>query len=360
MLQFIISKIVHEPEWDQFVERVPYGQYSQTSLWAQVKSVQGWKPIRILIKDSDQIVAGVQILTKELPVAGKVGVIWRGPLTETNKLELTNVLWQTLMRVCWKSHIYYLAIDLPAEDDTFIHSVRTYGFRETLLGDIDARAEVVLDLSPDLDDIFHHISKNRRKLIHRSETRGVHVREGNERDVPLFYQLHAHSAERLGFVPYSQKFFETLWRVFAPSQHIKLLIAEYQGQPLSAQINLLFRDTMTAYKIGWSGEYSDLYPNDEIHWHAIRWAKLHGFRWFNFMGIETPVAEALRNGYPIPSEYLHTYSSYKLSFSNQLVFYPPTYERVFLPGANWLYWKVFPRLKEIALVKRMIKSLRGT
>ncbi len=357
--QIIISRSTLDPEWDQFVEHASYGQYSQTSLWAQVKSVQGWQPVRILIKDTDRIVAGVQILTKMLPFGGRIGAIWRGPLIETSNSELDSVLWQTLVRLCWRSRIYYLALDLPADDDSLIHSARIYGFREALLGDIDTRAEVVLDLSPELDEIFHHISKNRRKLIHRGEARGVCVREGDERDVVLFHQLHAHSAKRLGFVPYQLEFFEKLWQLFAPSQHIKLFIAEYQGQPLSAQINLLFRDTMTAYKIGWSGEHPDLYPNDEIHWHAIQWAKLHGFRWFNLMGIETPVAEALRHGHPIPDEYLHTYNSYKLSFSSQLVFYPPTYERVFLPGVSWLYWKFFPRFKEVALVKRAIKSLRG-
>ena len=359
MFQISFSNVTSDSEWDQFVERVPYGQYSQTSLWAQVKAVQGWQPVRILVKDSNRIVAGVQVLTKSLPVAGRAGVIWRGPLRETDNPELDRTLWRALVRLCKRAHIYYLALGFPADDNSLIRSAETHGFRETLLGDIDTRAEVVVDLSLDLEEVFHRISKNRRKLIHRGEVRGVHVREGNEKDISLFYQLHARSAERLGFAPYSQAFFEKLWQVFASLQQIKLFVAEYEGQPLSVQINILFRDTVIAYKIGWAGEHSELYPNDEIHWHAIRWAKLHGYRWFNFMGIETPVADALLHGRPIPDEYAHTYSSYKLSFGGQLVFYPPTYERIFLPGGNWLYWTLFPHLKEISLVKRAIKSLRG-
>lgn len=360
MFRVFISNAETDLEWDEFVERVPYGQYSQTSLWSQVKALQGWQPLRILIKARDDIVAGVQILTRPLPISGRAGAIWRGPLVGMEgEPELNDILWQALVDTCRRSHVYYLAIALPAADNSLIGAARTYGFRETLLGDIDARAEIVVDLAPDLEEIYHRISKNRRKLIHRGETRGICVREGDEGDLAVFYQLHAASAHRLGFSLYPEEFFEALWRVFAPASHVKLFIAEYEGQPVSAQINLLFRDSMIAYRIGWSGEYSGLYPNDEIHWHAIRWAKEHGFHWFNFMGIETPVAEALLRGQPIPPEYEHTYSQYKLHFGGQLVFYPPTYDRIFLPTGNWLYRKLFPLVRESSLVKQVIKTFSG-
>lgn len=360
MFQSIVSTEVADPAWDQFVESAPYGQYPQTSLWAQVKAVQGWQPLRVLIKARDEIVAGVQILTKPLPVSGRVGAIWRGPLMRMGgESGVNEVLWQSLIDACRRSHIYYLALAFPTTDNSLIGDAQVYGFRETLMGDIDARAEVVVDLTPDLEEIYHRISKNRRKLIHRGETRGIRVREGDEGDIAVFYRLHATSAHRLGFSLYPEKFFEALWRVFAPENHVKLFIAEYEGQPVSAQINLLFRDTMTAYKIGWSGEHSELYPNDEIHWHAIRWAKEHGYHWFNFMGIETPVAEALLRGQPVPPEYEHTYSYYKLHFGGQLAFYPPTYERVFLPIGNRLYRKLFPLVREAPLIKRVIKTLSG-
>lgn len=46
---FVSSKD-KDPEWDQFILETPDGHYTQTALWSEVKTVQGWSPLRLILK----------------------------------------------------------------------------------------------------------------------------------------------------------------------------------------------------------------------------------------------------------------------------------------------------------------------
>ena len=46
-VQWKISNIEIDPKWDEFLGSIPGNDYQQTSLWANVKNVQGWNAIRI-------------------------------------------------------------------------------------------------------------------------------------------------------------------------------------------------------------------------------------------------------------------------------------------------------------------------
>ncbi|MEJ5200769.1 MAG: peptidoglycan bridge formation glycyltransferase FemA/FemB family protein [Anaerolineales bacterium] len=352
--EVIETSLMDDPAWDAFVESHPHGQFTQTSLWAQVRAVQGWQPVRIIIKETGHIVAGVQILTRLVPFAGKVGVIWRGPLYDFHQPALCGMIFEIISDLCKRLGVRFLALSLPSEDANLTQVVGDFGFVKNLLGDIDSQCDIVVDLSSGLEQILARMSSKRRKVLRRADNRGIVIREGTAQEVDVFYDLHVMSAQRQGFTPYSRKFYQKLWHIFAPGQRVKLFIAEYEGRSVSAQIVILFKDMVSAYKIGWNRQHANLYPNDKLDWYTICWAKEQGYRWYNFLGVEIPVAEALRRGQSIPHDHKYTYSDYKLGFGGQPVFYPPSYERVFLPGEKYLYRVVFANLKKIIPIHRLV------
>ena len=75
-----------DPEWDEFVSNHPDGHHVQSSLWSQLKQLNGWEPVRLIARQGGQIVAGVQILSKSIPVplAGYFGYAPKGPLFSTS------------------------------------------------------------------------------------------------------------------------------------------------------------------------------------------------------------------------------------------------------------------------------------
>src|SRR5271157_4421491 len=75
-----VSREMDDPEWDAFLRATPGGSYQQTSFWARAKSFVRLRPVRVVIKHSETIVAGAQMLIRRVRPLGAVGYVTRGPL----------------------------------------------------------------------------------------------------------------------------------------------------------------------------------------------------------------------------------------------------------------------------------------
>ena len=56
------STVIQDPEWDRFLEYHPNGQYQQSSAWAEYKRGEGWHVSRGIIRKSESLVGGFQLL----------------------------------------------------------------------------------------------------------------------------------------------------------------------------------------------------------------------------------------------------------------------------------------------------------
>ncbi len=79
------------------------------------------------------------------------------------------------------------------------------------------------------------------------------------------------------FQPYPEVYFSRLWRLLSLYGYIKVFLAEYEGEVVSALVVLVFRDTAYTLGIGWSGRHGKCRPNEVLYWSAITWAKAHGY-----------------------------------------------------------------------------------
>src|SRR5687768_6648217 len=68
--------------WDAFVAASAQPTYLQTTAWADIKRVNGWRPVRVAARAGDQIL-GAQMLVRR--AAGRLGwalgYVGRGPLS---------------------------------------------------------------------------------------------------------------------------------------------------------------------------------------------------------------------------------------------------------------------------------------
>ena len=182
-------------------------------------------------------------------------------------------------------------------------------------------------------------------MLHVERTRALVVREGTQKDIPSFYRLHTSSSKRNGFTPYSEAYYQKLWETFATNGYLKLFLSEYDSKPVSAALAITFKDSVIGYKIGWSGAYSNLKPNDAVDWETIRWAKTNGYHYFDLGGIEEDVAQAALNKEDIPNWAKNTYNSLKLSYGGNIYFYPDTFDHINNPFLNWGYRIFYPWIK---------------
>ncbi len=352
-----ISDEIQAPDWDAFVASVPGGHHVQTSLWGQVKALLGWRVARVVVTDRKRIVAGAQLLIRAMPFVGAVAYLTKGPLCASEDVGLAERVIDEVCQVSRASRVWLLAIQPPNNGQAVVSLLHSRGFRPSSL-ELAPTATILLDLAPDLDDILARMKRQTRQNIRRSEKQGIVVHEGTERDLGTFYDLYVATSRRQGFPVYPEQYYAWMWQVLKPHGYIKLLLAKYEAQVVSALLLVPFGDTVIAKILGWSGLHADRRPNEALFWASIQWAKSHGYRCFDFEGIDPTGARAILRSESLPGSWQHSPDFFKHGFGGQVVLYPEAYDRVSSPVLGWVYRKASPRIGGQSLSSRLMDRLR--
>jgi len=355
--QVRVSEDINDSKWDEFVAKTQDGHHVQTSLWAQVKSVLKWKTVRIIVNEQDRIVAGGQLLFRSVTPFVTVAYLTKGPVLGSEGKAVAEAIIQHAIQISQANHAQMLVIQPPNFDKETAPLLPVCGFQPSSL-DLAPTASVVIDLTQTQDQILKQMKRQTRQNILRSEREEITVREGGEDDVPTFYRLHTVTSQRQKFVPYSLEYFMQMWRILEPYGYIKLFLAEYKSESVSALLVVPFGETVIPKILGWSGLYPERRPNDAVFWAAIQWGKVHEYKYFDFEGISRAGALALLSGNPLPESRKHSPDFLKLGFGGQIVLYSIAYDKLFNPLLSWAYHKVSPRIGGHDIPSQIINWLR--
>ena len=338
-----VSTETDDPEWDSFVANCPDGHHVQTSLWGQVKATTDWQQIRIIASKDDQIVSGCQLLIRTIPYVGTVGYITKGPLCDYSDPELAKIILQEALKVGKDSHLRYMVVQPPNNGTLMDEHLLCCGFQPSWL-DVAPTATILIDLSLSNRTLVKQMKRQNRQNIRRSEKQGIRIREGDLDDIHTFYLFHLATSERQDFKPYAEEYFVRMWEILAPHGNIKLFLADYLAEPVSALLVAVFRDTAIPKLFGWSGLHGQRRPNEALFWGAIKWAKDAGYRYFDMEGIDPQGARAVADGKPLPESLRNSPTRFKLGFGGAIVFYPEPHDYVYDPVLQWMYRQVSTRI----------------
>lgn len=315
-LQLSLDDRARDPEWDRFVDSAAGGHHAQSSLWAEVKRVLGWEALRLTAREDSSIVGGIQVLTREVGLGLSVGFAPRGPLVGADEPQALDLLHDGLMRVGRQRHIGLIKAQPPTARHDLSDALEARGWTPSTL-EAAPTGTIRVDLSCSEDELLGRMRSSTRTKIRKAARRGLTLRVGDESDLPAFARMIESTGRRQGFSPYPARYYETMWRVFAPSGKACLLVAECDDRVLSA-ILLVALGERAVYKMGgWSGESSRVRPNEAIHFAGMRWAKGAGLRWYDFDGIESRLARRLAGGESLGEEEYSGVTKFKLGFGGQ-------------------------------------------
>jgi lipid II:glycine glycyltransferase (peptidoglycan interpeptide bridge formation enzyme) len=350
------SSALSDPVWDAFVAGTAGGHHVQTSLWAQVKASLGWQVERVLVTVGGRLVAGCQLLHRALPFAGGLGYVSQGPLLATDNPGLATLMLQALHDRARARRIAYLAVQPPHRAAAVVSCLTTGGFRPSWL-QVAPTATVVLDLKPSLEVLLAQMKRQTRQNIRRSEREGLTVREGSAADLPVFLALHRATGRRQKFEPYPERYFGVLWRILQPAGFVRLFMAEYQGQPVSALLVVPFGETVIAKLLGWSGLHGAQRPNEAVFWAAIQWAKTAGYCQFDLEGLDPASARRILNNEPLPEAWKHSPDFFKLGFGGRVELCE-AYDYIYNKLARRIYHGLFPGADNGSVLFRAVERFR--
>jgi len=355
--EIVLSRDCVDRQWDNFLNQIPGVYFAQSSLWAAAKSFQGWDTLRLTVRQRDDIVGGIQMLTREMPVLGNVGYVSRGPVLRDDDPDLMSQLVGKLLQQAGHNRTQALILQPHGLGKGPGKILLDKGFRPTERSVAPVHT-LLLDLEPSSDDILAQMTSRTRYNVRLSGRKEIAIREGTDDDLNGFIQLARMTGERQGFVVPTASFLQRLWERFAPEGHIKLFLAEYRQEVISAQLAISFGDTVFNKLTVWSGKQGKRKPNDGLMWGAIQWAKTNGYRKYDFGGLSPKGANHYQDKEPLPEELKGTVTSFKLGFGGRIVTTPQAYLYVGNSFLRWIDKKVIANYEQSKHIKRFANRIR--
>lgn len=339
--------------WDNFLRSCPTGHPSQSSAWGNLKAIAGWNAERLTVERHNHIVAGVQLLFRPMWL-GSVAYVPRGPVFASADADVVTELFTAMERLLRERGVRYCAVQ-PAEDSApVLAALRAHGFRRSL-SEISPSATTVVDLLPAEDSLLAGMSYKTRQNVRAGLRSDLQFRDVGVEGVEVFHRLLAQTSKRQSFSILSAAYLRKLVEEFGSRECCKLFLVYSGSEPVSGLIAVGFGDTLYLKRAAWSGVRSSSKPNNFLHWSAMRWAKAHGYRRYDFEGVDRNVAVDILRDAQVRSEGV---TRFKLGFGGAVKLQPLTYEtvrpRFLFPPSRVLLWVA----TQVGLAERAVLSVR--
>ncbi len=298
-------------EWNSVISALPQPHLLQTWEWGQAKAQYGWQPLpQLWLNEKKEIIAAALVLKRTGPVGvfpARLSMLYvpRGPLMDWQNEPLRSRVLADLAHLAYSQGAIFLKIDpdvplgagVPGQPGTsacelgkdVINSLQKSGWQFSD-DQVQFRNTVVVDLTPDENQLLAKMKQKTRYNIRLAVRKGVNIRPGRATDLGLLYRMYADTSLRDGFVIREENYYRMLWGKFMASKAgsqspvAEPLIAEVDGEPVAAL--LFFRFARKAwYMYGMSREvHREKMPNYLLQWEAMRRAKAHGCTLYDLWG----------------------------------------------------------------------------
>lgn len=277
-----------------------------------------------------------------------------GPVIDYNSCEDVENSLEAIISIAKKNKDIYVHVH-PFTFGNKIHEVReTFtkkGFKRVKCYIYEAT--ILIDLQKEETEIFNSFERRGREAIRQSEKRGI--TSGEEKitheNLEMFYKLYSDTCRRTGMIPEEQDKIFKVVKFYNQQDKVFLFFARYENIPICAFIAFKCSDCLSLIYQGsdYSGNYQNKRPANNLYWYTIKWAKHHGYKWFDLAGVTlNPSLGSKKEGI-----YL-----YKRQFGGTIYELPGNFEYVNRPLIKLILDICLPLYSKLALSfqrKRMLK-----
>ncbi len=249
----------------------------QIAFWSDVKNELGFKPLAfdLTVREKDirdnslssaHLIDDILILTKSISPDECIAYAPYEPLLtpcEERQGEFIESLSEAL-RCHLPNDCILIRYDLPwlksedglskeHEELRLNWSTANHNIRASFTNMLPSHTAFV-ELDEDEESLLDKMKSKTRYNIRLAERKCVSVRQGSRNDLPIFLSLYRETAERNEIRNHSEESFEALFESKEDDAIIQLLIAEKEGEALSAMF-LSVTDDMASYLYGASSSY---------------------------------------------------------------------------------------------------------
>lgn len=286
--------------YKKFLEENERCNFQQSLEWAEIKK-PNWTPEVILAEDEENnIIGSLCVLIRKMPIFGNIMYSSRGPVCNIHDIAVMKQLTDGAKELAKKYNAMALRIepDIESEDQVFRDVVTNLGYKikddaKDFKDEIQPRYVFRLDIKgKSEEEIMAGFHQKWRYNIRLATKKGVEVKEGTREDLKDFHKIMLETGNRDGFITRPLEYFEKMYDNMVPTGHMKLLMAYYEGKPISGVIPI-FYGNKTWYLYGASSnQHRNLMPNYLLQWEMIKMAIARKDDMYDFRGVSGVVDES--------------------------------------------------------------------
>jgi peptidoglycan pentaglycine glycine transferase (the first glycine) len=311
-------------EWDSLASRSPLGDVYQSYEWGEVKRTLGWEILRYVVVLDGRRVAACSIqerrVSGRLPgPLGALGIHYaaHGPILLEESMEAAAAALEGLTGIARERRSVALTID-PAwrEESELAKALAGSAFRPAARQVQVSRTAMVIPLSTDEAQQHRLVDKTMANDINRARRTGVTVEridmataEEREAGLGAFYDMHAATGRRRGFLVRDRDYELQQWRSLGEAGLASLWFAVAEGRRQSGML-LFHCGRRVVLSAAGSPDDADLRKwraNHFLHWSIMRWAASAGFSGYDLGGVDTHRYPGLPSGPEHPLWHLHEF-----------------------------------------------------
>jgi lipid II:glycine glycyltransferase (peptidoglycan interpeptide bridge formation enzyme) len=318
--------------WDALISRTANSDVAQLSSWATLRRMADYEPLYVLATAGDEVLGGAMVLRRTVKRLGCLGYTSYGPSIDGDLVSIRPAVRERLadtLSALARSHLAFFLQPPDSGNDIALELVKR-GFRFSNAG-IAPAATLRVDLTQPEDVLRGNLSRRLRTWTRQWPQRGVKVRTGDERDIPLFAPLAASTANHQGFPPFPESYLQKTYAELDRGGHAVLLLAELAGTPVAGELMTGCGGVLKSRITGMdrsNPEVAKLNVAGAMIWEAISWGKANGYHAFDFGGLHAESVRALRAPGPVDQDALAGQDLFKLKFGGDVFTYPPALELI--------------------------------
>lgn len=313
--------------WDAFVEAHPRAHLLQLSAWGELKAAFGWRPVRVGLAESGELVAGVQVLLRRLPLRlGWLAYAPYGPLVDWANAAQVRALVDAIDQTARQHGAALLKIE-PGYDLAGV-DVAAYGFRPSPQT-VQPPRTYLIDLGGSEDDLQTRMNQGTRRNIRKSIKYEVAIRQGVRADVANFNALLHQTGDRQAFGVHAPEYYERAYDLFVPSGRAALFLGSYGGQDL-AGVMVFALGRWAWYLYGASSDHErQRMASYGVQWAGIQWARAQGAQVYDMVGVPDADPDTLEAHFEERSDGLWGVYRFKRGWGGQVIRSAGTWDRVY-------------------------------
>lgn len=324
--------------WDRFIQADAWNAFPQAWSWGEFQTSQGKSVVRLALVDErgHWLVAGQGIWYPKRYGTG-YWLFPRGPVFAAHILEPREVFC-TFLEELAKEKLPHKGLFMRVEPPLTLDEGRgMMPLRMQRTHALEPASTIVVDLAKTEEALLANLHPKTRYNIRVAERHGVTVRAGSsEKDIKLFLDLTAETAERDKFVSHDDHYLRATCEALMESGFVRLRFAEWQGKCLGANLEIAFGDTVTYLHGSSSSQDRQVMAPYILHWEAMRTAKREGAAFYDLYGANPRLQSSV---YYKPS--WEGITRFKRGWGGADVDLMGTWD---LPLNKALYYLVFPKL----------------